>query len=95
MYEKSRSGSNSGFKNGPLFFDIYYSDFARLCSRDEIMLYVDDTVLVYVDKSLEELIDHINNRSCIIFEWCKFKKLLLNPKKSEIMGVKNKRLIAR
>ena len=44
-------GVIQGSKTGPLFFDMFSSDFARMCSNDESLLYADDTVLVYVGTS--------------------------------------------
>ena len=40
------TGVIQGSKTGPLFSDMYSSDFARMCSNDESILRVDDTVLV-------------------------------------------------
>ena len=40
-------------RTGPVLIDIYSSEFARMCSYDESMLYADDTVLVYVEQILE------------------------------------------
>ena len=45
-------GVIQGSKTGPLFFDKYSSDLISVCSRDESILYADDTVLVYVGTSL-------------------------------------------
>ena len=58
-------------KLGPFFFNICSCDFAKMCSRDENILYADDTVLVYVGISLGELTAHINNRLRIILKMCR------------------------
>ena len=79
-------------KTGPLFFDIYSSDFARMFSNDESILSADDTVLVYVETKLEELTDQVNNRLRNILDWCNWNKLSLNPLKSEFWVVTNKRI---
>ena len=47
-------------------------------------------MLIYVGKSLEMLIQHVNSRLREIFEWCNCKKLSLNPAKSEFMTVTNR-----
>ena len=40
-----------GSKSGAiLLFDIYFSDFASMCSRHESALYAGDTILVYVKR---------------------------------------------
>ena len=54
-------GVIQGSITGPLLFDIYSSDFARMCSSDESTLYAEDTVLVCAGTILEELTDHVNN----------------------------------
>ena len=41
-------GVVQGSKTGPLFWDIYSSDFNSLCLEGENILYADDTCLVYV-----------------------------------------------
>ena len=66
-----------------------------MCSRDERILYADDTVLVYVGISLEKLTAHVSDRLRNISEWCKCNKFSLNPSNSEFMIVTNKTLNAR
>ena len=53
-----------------LFFDISSVILPGKCSRDESMLYADDTVLVYVGTSLQELTGLVNNRLIILLERC-------------------------
>ena len=83
-------GVVQGSKTGPLFWDIYSADFNALCPGDESILYADDTCLVYVGDSLEELTNRANMRLTQIYEWCNFNKLSVNPSKSEFMLVTNK-----
>ena len=63
---------------------IFYIDFASMCSRNESILYADDTVLVYLGTSLQELTDHVNKRLRNTLERCNCKKLSLNPTKIQI-----------
>ena len=63
-----------------------------MCSNDESILYADDTVLVYLATNLEELTNHVNNRLRNILYWCNCNNLSLNPLKSELMVVTNKRI---
>ena len=86
-------GVIQGSNTEPLFFDINSSDFARMCSNDESILYADDTVLVYVGKSLEMLAEHVLSRLREIFELCNCNKLFLNPTKSNFMTVSNKTIV--
>ena len=80
-------GVIQGSKIGPLFFDIHSSDFASMCARDESILYADDSVLLYVGTSLEEFIQHSNNRFRDTLEWCNCNEIKLNTPKSEFMVV--------
>ena len=81
-------------KMGPLFFDVYSSVFCKLCSNDNSVLYADDTSLVYVDDDILTLLHHVNSRLSIIYDWCNFNKLSLNPTKSEFMILTNKMIIS-
>ena len=85
-------GVVQGSKTGPLFWDIYSSDFNSLCSDGENILYADDTVLVYVGGSIENLISHVNVRLELIYDWCNRNKLLVNPSKSKFMVVSNRNI---
>lgn len=95
LYENIDLGGIQVSKTVPLYFDISSSDFARLWCRDESKLYADDTVLIFVGTSVEELIDHVNNRLRSIIEWCKCSQLSLNPTEWESMVVANEKLITR
>ena len=89
-------GVIQGSKTGPRFFDIYiFSDFARMCSNDESVLYADDPVLVCVRTNLEELTDHGSNRLGNTLDWCNCNKLSLNLLNSEFMVVTYKRIETR
>ena len=88
-------GVIQGSKTGPLFFDIYSSGFSHMCSIDESIIYADDTVLVYVGTTLEELTDHVNSRLRNIVDWCNCNNFSLNPLKSDFMVVTNKRIETR
>lgn len=50
-------GVIQGSNLDPVLFYIYSSDFASMCANDEIIFHADDTVLVYVGTSLEDLTD--------------------------------------
>ena len=76
-------GTIQGSKCGPLFCDIYSNDRNFLCSSDEDILLADDTCLVYTGESLELLVNHVNERLSLIYDWCCFNKLSINPSKSE------------
>ena len=83
-------GVVQGSKTGPLFFDIYSSDFSNL-SNDHI-LYADDTCLVFVGDSLESLTNRTNLELQRILGWCNRNKLIINPSKSEYLIISNRRI---
>ena len=83
-------GTIQGSKCGPLFYDIYSNDLHFLCSSDENILFADDTCLVYAGESLELLVNHVNKRLSLIYDWCCFNKLSINPSKSEYILLTNK-----
>ena len=68
-------GVIQGSKCGPLFFDIYSSEFSILCNNDKHVLYADDTCLIYVSDNLNALTLHVNRRLRLIVEWCKYNKV--------------------
>lgn len=72
-------GVIQGSKCGPLFFDIYSKDMNNLLKDDENILYADDTTLVYSHHDLDFLTNHVNNKLSLLYDWCCFNKLLLNP----------------
>ena len=80
-------GVIQGSKCGPLFFDIYSNEFSILCGSDHHVLYADDTCLIYVGDTLEELTRRVNIKLKLITEWCKFNQICLNISKSEYMVV--------
>jgi len=71
-------------------FDIYSSDLEMPLNDDNLILYADDTCLVYVGDDLGSLSNHVNSRLSIIYDWCNANKLSLNPVKSEYMIVTNR-----
>ena len=78
-------GVIQGSKCGPLFYDIYTSDLSKICASEELVMFADDTCLLYTGDNLEDLTHHINERLKIIFEWCCQNKLCVNPEKCSYM----------
>ena len=82
VYESSLSrvcnqslGVVQGSKCGPLYYDIYSSDLAKLCFEDEFLMFADDTCLTYSGNNYVDLINHVNERLSLIFEWCCHNRL--------------------
>ena len=79
-----------GSKLGPLFYNLYSSDFQRICN--DSTLYADDTVFFTVN-SLGELRDRVNSKLQEVYEWFNYNKLCLNANKSEFILVSYKKVL--
>ena len=97
VYESSLScicdrslGVVQGSKCGPLYYDIYSSDLAKLCFEDEFLMFADDTCLTYSGNNYVDLINHVNERLSLIFEWFCHNRLSLNPSKCKFVVFTNK-----
>ena len=86
-------GTIQGSKNGPLFFDVYSSDLNMLVNDDSLVMFADDTAIVYVHHDLDILVDHVNEKLKIIYDWCNFNKMLMNPDKCEYMLFTNRKVV--
>ena len=53
-----------------------------MCSREKSILYADDTVILYIATSLQELTGDIDKRLRVVLEWCKYNAVSLDPTKS-------------
>ena len=78
-------------KLGPLFYDLYISDFQRICN--DSTLYADDRALVFTGNSLGDLTDRVNSKLQEVYEWCNYNKLCLNANESEFILVTNKKVL--
>ena len=67
------------------------NEFGNLLGDDNYVLYADDTSLVYSGKDLNQLASHVNGKLSLIYEWCNYNKLSLNPEKSEFMIISSHR----
>ena len=83
-------GVVQGSKCGPLYYDIYTSDFSNLCEEGEFLMFADDTCLLYTGHNLGDLTEKVNERLKTIFHWCCYNKLSLNPSKCSYMLFTNK-----
>ena len=63
-----------------------------MCSNDESIFHADDTILVYVGASLEELIDHVVSRLRNILDWFNCNKLTMTCLKSVFMILTSNRI---
>ena len=68
-----------------MYYDIYSGNLAKICFEDEFIMFADDTCLTYSGDNLEQLIDHVNHRLQLIYEWCCHNKLSLNASKCKFI----------
>ena len=92
-YCRAEPGCHSGVKCETLYYDIYTSDLAKICRDDEFVMFADDTCLVYAGDDLSSLTDQVNERLAVVFDWCCYNKLSLNPSKCSYMFFTNKIVI--
>ena len=84
-------GVIQGSKNGPFFYDVYSNDLNNICNGENIM-YADDTCLVFSGDNLNILTRQINDKLKIIYDWCSFNRLLVNPSKSEFIIISRRKI---
>ena len=85
-------GVIQGSNNGPLLFDIYANDFNKLCTEGENIHFADDTCLIYTNNDFNTLVHLVNERLKVVFDWCNYNKMSLNPSKSEYMLFTNRKV---
>ena len=83
-------GVIQGSKCGPLYYDIYTSEIANLCQPDEFVMFADDTCLIYTGDDIDVLTNRVNDRLSMVFDWCCYNKLSLNPSKCSYMLLTNR-----
>ena len=88
--KEQKLGVIQGAKCAPLLYDIYTSEFSKLCHEDEYIMFADDTCLLYTGNDLSEIVAEANLRLQTIHDWCCANKLALNPSKSSYMLFTNK-----
>ena len=88
-YKCVNYGVPQGSILGPLFFIIYVNDLLDLFKADgvQILLYADDTVLYYADKSKELACREVEKALVRVSRWCDSNKLTINAKKTQHMLV--------
>ena len=77
---------------GPLFYLIYANDINDIVTGVKIITFADDIVLIANGDNLEEMINLINSNLSIIYEWCVYNYLTINPTKSQCIIFSNRRI---
>ena len=77
---------------GPTLFVLFINDLSTVVQTAKIVLYADDTVLLYAAESVEEIQHHLKTDLTAASDWFKNNKLHLNIAKCKwtLFGTKNK-----
>ena len=78
---------------GPLLFTLYINDLPSVTKTCKVILYTDDTAIIYSDKQKAQIEKHLNNDMAIVKTWLDENKLTLNVKKTKSMLIGNKKLL--
>ena len=78
---------------GPLLFTLYINDLPSVTKTCKVILYADDTAIIYSDKQKEQIEKHLNDDMAIVKTWLDENKLTLNVKKTKSMLIGNKKLL--
>ena len=78
---------------GPLLFTFYINDLSSVTKTCNVILYADDTAIIYSDKQKAQIEKHLNNDMEIVKTWLDENKLTLNVKKTKSMLIGNNKLL--
>ena len=78
---------------GRLLFTLYINDLPSVTKTCKVILYADDTAIIYSDKQKEQTVKHLNDDMAIVKTWLDENKLTLNVKKTKNMLIGNKKLL--
>ena len=70
---------------GPLLFLIYINDLHKSIIHSETHLFADDTNLLYTNKSVKKLNQHMNHDLKSLQIWLRANKISLNAKKTQLI----------
>ena len=79
------SGVPQGSILGPLLFVLFVNEMPNVVSRCNVMMYADDTVMIFSSNSAEEIEDVLNQELNSLYAWLSTNGLFLNKKKSEFI----------
>ncbi len=80
-------GSAQGSCLAPLFFLIFINDMSLYLEKFYTLLFADDTSLGLEDNNYEDLMTKFNSNIINLLEWCKYNRLDINWKKTQIMFI--------
>ena len=76
---------------GPLLFTMFINDLPRVTSKCKVVLYADDTALIYSHTQTRVVENVLNNELNHVTQWLNTNKLTLNTKKTKSMVISNKK----
>ena len=78
-------GVTQGSILGPLLFILYINDIVNTSNMLPIILFADDTTILFTDKDISNKVDLINTELKEVTNWFKSNKLSVNASKTNIM----------
>ena len=76
-----------------LLFTLYINDLPSVTKTCKLILYADDTAIIYSDKQKEQIEKHLNDDMAIVKTWLDENKLTLYVRKTKSMLIGNKKLL--
>ena len=83
--ESVTCGVPQGSLLGPLLFSLFVNDMPGIVKSCDLALYADDTCLFTSSRDPKEIAKRANEDLSILSKWLKDNKLMVNPKKCEVM----------
>lgn len=83
--EKIVCGVPQGSILGPLLFILYMNDLANIPDRPDMILFADDTNLLFTHKNFESLIHNVTSSLSLTANWFARNKLSLNTDKTHFV----------
>lgn len=93
-YQTVTCGVPQGSVLGPLLFSLFINDLPNAIQCSQILMYADDTALIFTGNSLESIENPINNELQRISTWFRNNHLTLNTEKLNMLFfVQNKSVL--
>ncbi len=78
-------GVPQGSIMGPLMFNMYVNDLPDVNTKSRIVMYADDTAIVFTDSDPRSIQTALNQDLALVKNWLDENKLTLNAKKTKFM----------